>query len=202
MRLLSITLFVPVLSPLPQLRCHPWWPDSDWQLQGRPAQCLWYTCWSHQWRNHIPAGLGPCPWKTAIVSWAWWEGGRLFHECTQVYFITWQYIKHVGGEQQGQKLCATDRILICTEYSAYFHTYTHLAPLNEKKQKKNLLPQKSTNSTSAGWPDWPTNEGQHENATDTRKKYSCFCTVRSTVSENNSLGIRCYIQSQVSFNEG
>lgn len=126
---------VPVLSPLPQLRYHPWWPDSDWQLQGRPARCLWCICWSHQWRNHILAGLGPCPWKTETVSWAWWEGGRLFQECTQAYFITWPYTKHVAGKQQGQKLTLfyLQDFDVCTEYSAYFHTHTSTSPLNKKK---------------------------------------------------------------------
>lgn len=52
----------------PPRRCHPWWPGSGWQQQARPAQCPWCICWSHRWRNHILAALGPCPCKTQTLN--------------------------------------------------------------------------------------------------------------------------------------
>lgn len=59
------------------------------------------------------------------------RGDRRFHGRTQVYFITWQHVKHVGGEEQGQKLALfyLQDFVVCTEYSAHFYTHTHIAPL-------------------------------------------------------------------------
>lgn len=85
-RLFSTPLLVPVLSASPPQRCHPWWPGSGWRRRARPAQCPWCICWSHRWRNHIRAALGPCPCKTRDTKLSMVARSRVLPECTQAHF--------------------------------------------------------------------------------------------------------------------